>query len=172
MSCCSVPSQPTHLHSSKALAPTSSAIGLSDQGRPPIAKFLRSGLCTRHLEISPKESTISFMANNLKRVLLVVLFLMTTSFLGITSASAGEFCADGTWSNSSGKGTCSWHGGILGNTTTKKPSTYSDPWGTKTKVDPFGTTTKKPSTYSDPWSTTKNKSNGFCTYIDRSKGRC
>ena len=89
------------------------------------------------------------MANNLKRVLFVVLFLMTTSFLGITSASAGEFCADGTWSNSSGKGTCSWHGGILGNTTTKKPSTYSDPWGT-----------------------TKNKSNGFCTYIDRSKGRC
>jgi hypothetical protein len=135
------------------------------------------------------------MANNLKRVLLVILFLMTTSFLGITSASAGEFCADGTWSNSSGRGTCSWHGGILGNTTTKKPSTYSDPWGTKTKVDPFGTTTKKPSTYSDPWGTktkvdpfgtttkkpstysdpwgtTKNQSNGICTYINRSKGRC
>ena len=57
MSCCSVPSQPTHLHSSEALAPTASAIGLSDLRRPPIAKFLRSGLCTRYLEISPKVIT-------------------------------------------------------------------------------------------------------------------
>jgi hypothetical protein len=58
MSCRSVPSPPTHLHSSKALAPTASAIGLSDQRRPPIAKFLRSGLCTRHLDISPKVSRL------------------------------------------------------------------------------------------------------------------
>jgi len=29
-------------------------VGLSDQRRPPIAKFLGSGLCTRHLEISSK----------------------------------------------------------------------------------------------------------------------
>ena len=58
MSCCSDPSQPTHLHSSIALAPTASAIGLSDQNRPPIAKFVRSGLCTKHLEISPKVSRL------------------------------------------------------------------------------------------------------------------
>ena len=54
MSCRSVPSQPTHLHSSIALAPSASTIGLSDQERPPFAKFLRSGLCTKSLEISPK----------------------------------------------------------------------------------------------------------------------
>ena len=36
MSCGSVPSQPTHLHSSKALAPTAPAIGLSDQVDPPL----------------------------------------------------------------------------------------------------------------------------------------
>ena len=40
MSCRSVPSRPTHLHSSKALAPSASAIGLSDQDRPPIGKFM------------------------------------------------------------------------------------------------------------------------------------
>ena len=55
MSCRSVPSRPTHLHSSVALAPSASAIGLLDQGRPPIAKFLRSGLCTRYLNISTKS---------------------------------------------------------------------------------------------------------------------
>ena len=55
MSCRSVLSQPTHLHSSKALAPTASAIGLSDQSRPPIGEFERVNICTHPLEISPKE---------------------------------------------------------------------------------------------------------------------
>ena len=55
MSCCSVPLQPTHLHSSKALAPSASAIGVSDLVTPPIVKFIRSELCTRHVDISTKE---------------------------------------------------------------------------------------------------------------------
>jgi len=58
MSCRSVPSQPTHLHSSLALAPTASAIGLSDQGRPPIVEFSSSGLCTRHLNILTKLTSL------------------------------------------------------------------------------------------------------------------
>jgi hypothetical protein len=55
----SVPSVPIHLGSSVALAPTASAIGLSDQSRPPIAKFMSGGLCTRHLDVSPKVSKLN-----------------------------------------------------------------------------------------------------------------
>ena len=58
MSCCSVPCQPTHLHSSAALTPTASAIRLSDQDIPPIAKFSRSGLCTRQLDILTKLTSL------------------------------------------------------------------------------------------------------------------
>lgn len=54
----SVPSVPPHLGSSIALALTASDIGLSDQRRPPIAKFVAEYSFTRHLEISPKESTL------------------------------------------------------------------------------------------------------------------
>jgi len=54
----SVPSVPAHLGSSKALAPTASAIGLSDQSRPPVVKFEPAGRCTRHLEIYPKVRSI------------------------------------------------------------------------------------------------------------------
>ena len=48
MSYRSVPSQTTHLHSSRARAPTASAIVRSDQRGPPIVKFSRLVLCTRH----------------------------------------------------------------------------------------------------------------------------
>ena len=99
----------------------------------------------------------------MKRLLLVLALMFSTSLVAIQPVSAGEWCADGTWSNSSGQGTCSWHGGILGNTTKKKTNTYNDP---------FGTTKKKTNTYNDPWGTPKKNSGGFCTYIDRSKGRC
>jgi len=110
------------------------------------------------------------MMTNVKRLLIVGLFLVGTSFATISPASAGQFCADGTWSNSSGRGTCSWHGGILGNTTKKKTNTFSDPWGTSLNNDPFGTT--KRNTFSDPWGNSNNKLGGFCTSFDRSMGRC
>ena len=107
----------------------------------------------------------------MKRLFLVLALMFGTSLVAIQPVSAGEWCADGTWSNSSGKGTCSWHGGILG-TTKKKSNTYNDPWGTSVNNDPFGTTKKKSNTYNDPWGTPKKNSGGFCSYIDRSKGRC
>jgi len=66
-----MPSQPTHLHSSIALAPTVSAIGLPDQDRPPIAKFLRSGFCTRHCKISTKKSTVALKQSPLLLVTLI-----------------------------------------------------------------------------------------------------
>ena len=54
-SCRSMPSQPTHLHSSPALAPSASAIGLSDQRGPQVVELMTEKLCTRHLDISPEE---------------------------------------------------------------------------------------------------------------------
>ena len=55
-----------------------------------------------------------------------------------TTASAGTFCADGTYSSSTGKGTCSWHGGILG--------------GAPSKQNGYGSTTKSyGSSLNDPY---------------------
>ena len=42
-----------------ALAPSASAVGLSNQRRPPIANFSRSELCTRHSTILSKIDTLS-----------------------------------------------------------------------------------------------------------------
>ena len=117
----------------------------------------------------------------MKRLLLVLALMFCSSLVVIQPVNAGEWCADGTWSNSSGKGTCSWHGGIQGNTTKKKTNTYNDPWGTTTNNDPFGTTKKKTNSYNDPWGTTTNndpwgttkkKSGGYCSSFDRTYGRC
>jgi hypothetical protein len=94
----------------------------------------------------------------MKRLLLVLALMFGASLVAIQPVNAGEWCADGTWSNSSGKGTCSWHGGIQGNTTKKKTNSYNDPWGTTTNNDPFGTT--------------KKKTGGYCSSFDRSYGRC
>jgi len=155
MSCRSVSSQPTHLHSSVALAPTASAIGLSDQSRPPIAKFLGSGLCTRHVDISPKESTLTSTDGDfMKRLLLVLFLILGTSLVGVQSASAGQYCADGWYSQSSGSGSCSWHGGIAG--------------GSGKKVDPY----KAPAPVYKAPSTSKTGITGFCSVLDRNKGRC
>jgi hypothetical protein len=92
----------------------------------------------------------------MKRLLLVLALMFSASLVAIQPVNAGEWCADGTWSNSSGKGTCSWHGGIQGNTTKKKTNSYNDPWGTTTNNDPWGTTKKKTNSYNDPWGTTTN----------------
>ena len=73
-------------------------------------------------------------------------------------ASAGTFCADGTYSASSGKGTCSWHGGILGgapskqngygSTTKSYGSSLNDPYG----LNSYGSTKKSyGSSLNDPY---------------------
>jgi hypothetical protein len=52
--------------------------------------------------------------------------------LFVPQASAGTYCADGTYSYSSGKGTCSWHGGISGGAPSSKKSygsSLNDPYG-------------------------------------------
>ena len=94
----------------------------------------------------------------MKRLLLVLALMFCSSLVAIQPVNAGEWCADGTWSNSSGKGTCSWHGGIQGSTTKKKTNSYNDPWNTTTN--------------NDPWGTTKKKTGGYCSSFDRNYGRC
>ena len=117
----------------------------------------------------------------MKRLLLVLALMFCSSLVAIQPVNAGEWCADGTWSNSSGKGTCSWHGGIQGSTTKKKTNSYNDPWNTTTNNDPWGTTKKKTNSYNDPWGTTTNndpwgttkkKTGGYCSSFDRNYGRC
>ena len=36
------------------------------------------------------------------------------SAISIMPAANATWCNDGSWSNSSGRGTCSWHGGVEG----------------------------------------------------------
>jgi hypothetical protein len=43
---------------------------------------------------------------------LTSLGLAAAVFLAGAPAAQAVWCNDGTWSNSSGRGTCSWHGGI------------------------------------------------------------
>ena len=86
----------------------------------------------------------------------IALAILASGFA--TSASAGTFCADGTYSSSTGKGTCSWHGGILGGApskqngygSTKKSygSSLNDPCG----LNSYGSTSKSyGSSLNDPY---------------------
>ena len=57
-------------------------------------------------------------ASTLKMVALMTLFVALMSISGASNASAAPTprttCADGSYSSSTGSGTCSWHGGIAG----------------------------------------------------------
>jgi hypothetical protein len=111
-------------------------------------------------------------------------YLLASLTFSVGQASANTLCNNGTISKSSGRGTCSWNGGIAGGTSSNRNNGYgySDPWGSSSSTkknnygysDPWGSTssTKKNNYgYSDPWGSSSNKSK-FCSYIDRSKGRC
>jgi hypothetical protein len=87
---------------------------------------------------------------------LTVLTILSTGLA--TSASAGTFCADGTYSYSTGKGTCSWHGGILGGAPSKQNgygstnksygSSLNEPYG----LNSYGSTKKSyGSSLNDPY---------------------
>ena len=102
---------------------------------------------------------------DLREIIFVVGFLILN--LLMPPSSADTLCSDGTVSKSSGSGTCSWHGGIAGNTTKKNTGFgYNDPYSSSSKKNTgFG--------YNDPYSsTTRSKSSLSCSYIDRSRGRC
>ena len=98
-----------------------------------------------------------------KTNLVVLISIVLTNFSSVV-ANAGTYCADGTYSYSSGKGTCSWHGGIMGGAPSKKKSygsSLNDPWSSSLN-DPWSSnsygSTKKSygSSLNDPWSSSLN----------------
>jgi hypothetical protein len=93
-------------------------------------------------------------------LLLIVVF---ASILGsVTPANAGSYCNNGTYSSNSGRGTCSYNGGV-----NKNFPSYSDPgsssynrnngFGTKSYNNGFGT-----KSYNNGFGT-KSYNNGFGT---------
>ncbi len=60
----------------------------------------------------------------MKKRLFIAISMATlaTSLVSITPASAGSICNNGSYSANSGRGTCSWNGGV-----NKGFSSYSDP---------------------------------------------
>jgi hypothetical protein len=104
----------------------------------------------------------------MKRLLLVLALMFSTSLFAIQPVNAGELCADGSWSNSSGKGTCSWHGGIAGGSGSKM-NTYKVPAPVyKAPVPVYKAPTP---VYKSP-SIGNSGITGFCSAMDRNKGRC
>ena len=58
----------------------------------------------------------------MKKIALVILYTLLSATLNLSVANAGSYCNNGTYSMNSGRGTCSYNGGINRNF----PS-YSDP---------------------------------------------
>ncbi len=86
-----------------------------------------------------------------RKSIFFALSIFATLLVSTPQSQANTLCSNGTVSKSSGRGTCSWNGGIAGGAPSKQ------------KSGGFG--------YSDPFGST-SKSSRICTYIDRSKGRC
>ena len=105
----------------------------------------------------------------LKKIAAILLYVFFTAFITSSHSALGNtLCNNGTISKSSGRGTCSWNGGIAGGSSSSKSngSGYKDPWGSSSsskKNNGFG--------YSDPYGSSSRNSR-FCSYIDRNKGRC
>lgn len=97
----------------------------------------------------------------MKRFLLGLVLIFGTSFVAIQTADAGQYCADGWYSQSSGSGSCSWHGGIAGGSGSKI-NTYKAPAPVYKAPAPV---------YKSP-SIGNSGITGFCSAMDRNKGRC
>jgi hypothetical protein len=97
----------------------------------------------------------------MKRLLFVMALMFGTSLVAIQPADAGQYCADGWYSTSSGSGSCSWHGGIAGGSNSKI-NTYKQPAPVYKAPAPV---------YKSP-SLGNSGITGFCSALDRNKGRC
>ena len=101
----------------------------------------------------------------MRKYLIVFAMVVSSVVVPTHGANANTLCNDGTISRSSGQGACSWHGGIAGNSRNNGFGSssrnngfgYSDPWGSSSRNNGFGSS---------------SSNNRFCSYIDRSKGRC
>ena len=58
----------------------------------------------------------------MKRIAFIGAIGLLASFLNLTSANADSLCNNGSFSSNSGRGTCSWNGGV-----NKSWPSYSDP---------------------------------------------
>ena len=97
----------------------------------------------------------------MERLSFLSILIIGSAFFQIQPASAGQYCADGWYSQSSGSGSCSWHGGIAGGSSSKSNS-YKAP----------APTYKAPSSIYPTPSKINFGIRGFCSVLDRSKGRC
>jgi hypothetical protein len=104
----------------------------------------------------------------MKRFVLIALVALGSVCSSLVPAHAGTYCADGTYSVSSGSGTCSWHGGILGGAPSKSKSYGStlnnDPYGLNsygsTKSKSYGSTLDNDPYGLNSYGSTKSKSYG------------
>ena len=97
----------------------------------------------------------------MKRLSFLSILIIGAAFFQIQPASAGQYCADGWYSQSSGRGSCSWHGGIAGGSSSRSNS-YKAPTPAY----------KAPSSIYPAPSKSKSGITGFCSVLDRNKGRC
>ena len=112
-------------------------------------------------------------AFTLKKFMTLIVAIGSLVLFPLSPASANTLCNDGTISMSRGSGTCSWHGGIAGNSKSRNNG-FSDPYGSTSRnkgfSDPYGSTSRNKG-FSDPYGSSFNN-RGLCSYLDRSRGRC
>ena len=91
-----------------------------------------------------------------KRLLVAVAMgFLASSLVAVAPASAGSYCNNGTYSANSGRGTCSYNGGV-----NKSYPSYSDPGSTSyNRNNGLGTT----STWGNTPSYGSSRSNGLGT---------
>jgi hypothetical protein len=89
-----------------------------------------------------------------KRILVAIAMgFLASSLVSVAPATAGSWCNNGTYSSNSGRGTCSWNGGV-----NKGFPSYSDPGSSSFKRNNgFGST----STWGNTPSFGTSRSNGL-----------
>jgi hypothetical protein len=111
----------------------------------------------------------------MKRFSLLSILFIWIAIFQIQPASAGQYCADGWYSQSSGSGSCSWHGGIAGGSSSKSNKYKAPAPAYKAPAPAYKAPApayKAPSSIYPTPSKSKSGITGFCSVLDRNKGRC
>ena len=100
-----------------------------------------------------REFNVRGMKMKKRLFIAVAMGFLASSLVSVAPASAGSVCNNGTYSSNSGRGTCSYNGGV-----NKGFPSYSDPGSSSYKRNNgFGTT----STWGNTPSYGTSRSNGF-----------
>ena len=100
-----------------------------------------------------REFNVRGMKMKKRLFIALVTGFLASSLVSIAPASADSLCNNGTFSSNSGRGTCSWNGGV-----NKSYPSYSDPGSSSYKRNNgFGTT----STWGNTPSYGTSRSNGL-----------